>query len=296
MQIEVYADILFLINFIMIYFIFFIVNKLIKNKVPLKRIFLGSFFATFFYILIIFCIPFYKILSIILIIFIIFLSIFISFRPKRIKDFLSLLLLINIISFSIGGTSIALFYYINLNNILGNMLNSTIKNFSLKLLLISVSFTYIILKFFINWYKKIFIKKQSFYVIKLYKNSEKIILNALLDTGNSLKEPITKKPVMIAEFFAIKNILPESLKIIFYQKEENNLNRILEVSYDNHIRFIPFKSIGKENGLMLGIKIDKLEIEADKNIVLTDVIVAISNFSLSEDGFYNAILNPEMLK
>lgn len=295
MQIEVYVDILFLINFIMVYFIFFIVNKLIKNKISLKRLAFSSFFATLLYILTIIFIPFSNILSIFIISFIFIISIIIGFKPKTIKHFFKIFLLVNIVAFCIGGGSIALFYYINLNNVLNNILDFTIKHFPLKILIISIMSTYIIIKLFLSWYKRIFIKKQSFYNITLYKNNTNVSLNALLDTGNNLKEPITKKPVIIAEFIAIKPILPEKLKIIFYEKQEDDLNKLLTLDNTADIRFIPFKSIGKKNGLLIGIKIDKLEIHTENKIILKDAIVAISNFNLSNDNFYNALLNPELL-
>lgn len=295
MQIEVYVDILFLINFIMVYFIFFIVNKLIKSKISLKRLAFSSFFATLLYILTIIFIPFSNILSIFIVSFIFIISIIIGFKPKTINYFFKIFLLVNITSFCIGGGSIALFYYINLNSVLNNLLDFTIQHFPLKILIISIISTYIIIKLFLSWYKKIFIKKQSFYNITLYKNNTNVSLNALLDTGNNLKEPITKKPVIIAEFIAIKPILPEKLKIIFYEKQEDDLNKLLTLDNTADIRFIPFKSIGKKSGLLIGIKIDKLEIHTENKIILKDAIVAISNFNLSNDNFYNALLNPELL-
>mgnify|MGYP005755611253 CR=1 FL=1 len=295
MQIEVYVDILFLINFIMVYFIFFIVNKLIKSKISLKRLAFSSFFATLLYILTIIFIPFSNILSIFIVSFIFIISIIIGFKPKTIKYFFKIFLLVNITSFCIGGGSIALFYYINLNSVLNNLLDFTIQHFPLKILIISIISAYIIIKLFLSWYKKIFIKKQSFYNITLYKNNTNVSLNALLDTGNNLKEPITKKPVIIAEFIAIKPILPEKLKIIFYEKQEDDLNKLLTLDNTADIRFIPFKSIGKKSGLLIGIKIDKLEIHTENKIILKDAIVAISNFNLSNDNFYNALLNPELL-
>ncbi len=295
MQIEVYVDILFLINFIMVYFIFFIVNKLIKSKISLKRLAFSSFFATLLYILTIIFIPFSNILSIFIVSLIFIISIIIGFKPKTIKYFFKIFLLVNITSFCIGGGSIALFYYINLNSVLNNLLDFTIQHFPLKILIISIISTYIIIKLFLSWYKKIFIKKQSFYNITLYKNNTNVSLNALLDTGNNLKEPITKKPVIIAEFIAIKPILPEKLKIIFYEKQEDDLNKLLTLDNTADIRFIPFKSIGKKSGLLIGIKIDKLEIHTENKIILKDAIVAISNFNLSNDNFYNALLNPELL-
>lgn len=296
MQIEIYADSLFFINFLMVYFIFWTVNKFIRNRVKLKNIFLGAFVASFFYIIVIIFIPFKKFLSFFIISIIMLFSIFISFKPKKIKDFLKLFLLVNLTSFAFGGACIAIFYYTNFGNILGGMINFTLNNFSLKLLLVCIGLSYIIIKLSLNWYKRIFFKGQSFYEIILHKNGKNIKLNALLDTGNSLKEPISKKPVLVTEFFAIEKILTEPLKKIFLNNQENNLEKLLEVGLENNIRFIPFKSIGKENGLMIGIKIDILEIKSEKTIFIKDAIIAISNIKISKDGVYNALLNPEMLK
>lgn len=296
MQIEIYADSLFLINFIMVYFIFWTVNKFIKNKVKIKSLLLGAFLASLFYLIIVIFIPFKKYLSFFIISATILFSIFIAFKPKSLKDFLKIFLLVNLVSFAFGGACIAIFYYTNFANILGGMVNFTLKNLSLKLLLICIGLSYIIIKLSLNWYKRIFFKGQSFYEIILYKNKENIKLNALLDTGNCLKEPISKKPVLITEFFAIENILTEPLKKIFKNNEENDLEKLLALGYENNIRFIPFKSIGEKNGLMIGIKIDKLEIKSEKPILIKDAIIGISNIKISENGLYNALLNPEMLK
>lgn len=291
MQIEIYVDVLFLINFAMIYFIFFIVNKLQKNKTSLKRLIFSSFFASLLYILTIIFIPYNKIFSIIIIFLIFALSIKTAFKPKNLKTFLKLFFITNIVAFCIGGLSMSLFYYTNF----GNIVSFTLNHFPIKLLILSIIITYISLKLSINWYKKIVIKKQSFYNIVMDKNGKNISLNALLDTGNSLKEPITKKPVTIVEFDAIKNILPEKLKVIFYEKQEDNLEKLLELGSKADIRLIPFKSLGKENGLLIGIKIDTLNIDTYPPTIIKDAIVGIANFPLSNNAFYNAILNPELI-
>ena len=291
MQIEIYIDILFFINFIMISFILFITNKLLKNKTSIGKIFFTAFLSTLAYILTIIFIPYHKILNIIVITIIFISSVLICFRPKKVKEFFKIFLIINIVSFCIGGASIALFYYTNF----GYFLNFTLDNFPVRFLVISIISTYIIIKLFLSWYKKIFFKKQSFYDITLYKDNSNVTLNALLDTGNNLKEPISKKPVIIAEFVAIKPILSEKLRLLFYEKQEDDLTKILDIWHEADLRFIPFKSVGKENGLLLGIKIDKLEICSNDKVIVEDVIVAISNFKLSNDSSYNALLNPELI-
>lgn len=295
MQINIYIDTLFLINFFMIYFIFWTVNKILKNKAKIKNMLLAAALASFFYILSILFIPFNKIFSFLIICFIIIFSIFIAFKPDNLKKFLRLFLFVNLVSFIFGGTFFSIYYYTNFFNVFNNFFNLTFNNFSFKLFIICVILSYIFIKLFLNLYNSIFIKKQSFYEIILYKNGKIVRLNALLDTGNSLKEPISKKPVLIAEFFAIEELLTNSLAQIFKDKKENNLNKLLNIEIENDIRFIPFKSIGKENGIMIGIKIDKLEIKAQNNIFIENAIVGISNFKISKNGIYNAILSPEML-
>ena len=290
MQVEIYVDILFIINFFMIYFIFWVVNKLIKNKSKNKNLILGSFLASFFYLIAILSIPFIPFFNLFIIFFIILISIFVAFKPRNLYSFLKIFLLVNLVSFTFGGAFIAIFYYTNI----GHILNFAINNFSLSLLIFCIIISYIFIKLTLNWYKAIFLKNQSFYEIILHKNGETITLNALLDTGNSLKEPITKKPVLIAEFLCIERLLTKPLAKIFKDKEENNLEKLLDIELENDIRFIPFKSLGKENGLLIGIKIDKLEIKSNKPILIENAIVGIYNFKISKNGFYNALLSPEM--
>ncbi len=291
MQIEIYLDILFFINFFMIYFIFFVVNKLQKNRVSLKRLLFVSFITAFLYIITVVFIPYNRVFSLSLPILIFSLSIKLAFNPRSIKNFLYLFFVTNIVAFCIGGLSMSLFFYTKI----GAILSFTLENFPIKILIFSTLFTYIMLKIFLKTYRKVVVKKQSFYNIIIDKNGKNISLNALLDTGNSLKEPITKKPVTIVEFEAIKTILPEKLRLIFYEKQEDDLNMLLEVDKKADIRLIPFKSLGKENGLLVGIKIDRLNIETTPPTIVENAILGIANFPLSNDNFYKAILNPELI-
>lgn len=300
MQIEVYADVVFLVNFIMDFFIFWIVTKLIKKKIKLLNLILGALTASFLYCLLIFTQMFRPIYNIFAVIAILMISIMVCFKPKTIKEFITLIFLTNISAFFIGGLSIALFYFTNISDLLGNMLKFNINNFSFKLLIFSVCSTYIVIKLSISWYKRVIIKKQTFYNIKIYFENESVELNALVDTGNSLHEPISNTPVIVAEFFAIKEFLPDNIKVIYYEKNENDLSKMMECISDKkmvgRMRLIPFSSIGKQNGMLIGFKADKVEILGEKDIILENVIIAIYNFKLSSDGFYNALLNPEIFK
>lgn len=300
MQVEIYADVVFFINFVMDFFIFWIVSKFIKKKVRLLRITIGAAVAAMLYCLLIFTVTFRPIYNIFGVIALLLISILICFNPKSVKEFIKLFFLTNIAAFSVGGTGIALFYFTNIGDVVGNMLGFTVHNFSFKILIVSSCTSFVIIKFAVKWYKRIFIKRQTFCSISVLCGENLVELNALIDTGNSLHEPITNNPVIVAEFPAVKDVLPDSLKVIYYEKMENNLNKILEctsnTSFAGKIRMIPFSSLGMKNGMLIGVKADKVTIKADKDIILNNAVIAVYNFKLSDNGLYNALLNPEVLE
>lgn len=293
MQIEIYADILFFVNFIMTFFVFYISNYLVKHKASLMRISLITFFSTTLYILMILFVPFTKTISAVSMPLIIFASVYFVYKPSLVNEFIKLVMIVFSVSFCVAGGSMAVFYYINIEAIIYNI-NSG--EFSIKVLIVSSIVIYIFIKYGLHWYDKVLVKKQTFYEVRLFNNNFTLTLNALLDTGNTLREPITNKPVVVVEFISIKDILPNSLKVVFYEKQEDNLDKLLEVGASANIRLIPFKSVGQKNGLLIGIKIDKLEVIKENTIVHNDAIIAICNFELSSDKFYNALLSPQFLE
>jgi len=99
-------------------------------------------------------------------------------------------------------------------------------------------------------------------------------VQALMDTGNSLFEPISGKPVSLVES-GIWGHLPEFSP--------------------NTYRVIPFHSVGKENGLLPGYIFDKLEIETiQSRRTIVNPIIGISNQPLSSNETYQMILHPKL--
>ncbi|MDR1689323.1 MAG: sigma-E processing peptidase SpoIIGA [Clostridiales bacterium] len=300
MQAEIYADIVFIINFVMDAFIFWITSKLIKQKVKKWRIFTGSFFTAALFCLIIF-IPqlrrFYNFFTCLLTL---MGGILITFAPKKLSVFFKLIAFAHISAFCVGGLGIALFYYTNFTSVIGNYLSFAIGNFSVNILIAATCISYVVIKLAAGWIKRVLIKKQTFYIIKIYTQGQDLTINTLMDTGNSLKEPIGKLPVIITEFEAVKEILPDGLKLLYYEKKDENFEYILEIlenaDFKLRLRVIPYVSIGRQKGMLIGFKPDMVEVfKEDKKIPVKDVIIGIYNFKLSGDGSYQGLLNPEIL-
>lgn len=130
--------------------------------------------------------------------------------------------------------------------------------------------------------------------IKVDINSKYVYINAIIDTGNFLREPITKTPVIVVEKRALLNIIPDYIL--------NNLDKIINgenidlKEYTSKIRIIPFTSLGKENGILLGLKADNVLVEMEENnINISNVIIGIYNGNLSKNGKYKALIGLDLL-
>jgi len=77
--------------------------------------------------------------------------------------------------------------------------------------------------------------------IKVNINSKYVYINAIIDTGNFLREPITKMPVIVVEKDTLINIIPDYIL--------NNLDKIINgeninlEEYTSKVRIIPFTSL-----------------------------------------------------
>lgn len=138
-------------------------------------------------------------------------------------------------------------------------------------------------------------KKDMFCNIKININSNTVYTKAIIDTGNFLKEPITKIPVAVVEKDILKGVIPEDIL--------NNLSNIIEGKeialgeYLSKIRLIPFMSLGKENGMLIGIKADGLAINTQDDVLfIKNIIIGIYDGSLSKTGKYKALIGLELLE
>lgn len=130
---------------------------------------------------------------------------------------------------------------------------------------------------------------------KIIIDKKEVFIKAIIDTGNFLREPITKLPVMVVEKNLLYEIIPKNIL--------DNLDKIIngedvEIGeYISKIRLIPFTSLGKENGILIGIKADRVLIQRDeKNINIDNVIVGIYNGTLAKNGKYQGLIGLDMLE
>ncbi|AQS58297.1 sigma-E processing peptidase SpoIIGA [Desulforamulus ferrireducens] len=125
---------------------------------------------------------------------------------------------------------------------------------------------------------------------------KKVSLSALVDTGNQLIDPLSQHPVIIIEYQAIKDVLPPELCSILSAGNEDNILSLANTPFANRVRLIPFHSLGRDRGMLLGIRPDEVEIQVrDKIQKTTNVVVGVYHQQLSPEQSYQALLHPELL-
>ena len=70
----------------------------------------------------------------------------------------------------------------------------------------------------------------------------------------------------------------------------------MQQEYMPKLKVIPFSSLGKQNGMLVGIKADEITINNDEEINKIDkAIIGIYNKSLTKKGEYRALIGISIL-
>ncbi|MCI8310248.1 MAG: hypothetical protein HFJ45_08880 [Clostridia bacterium] len=115
--------------------------------------------------------------------------------------------------------------------------------------------------------------------------------------GNLLKEPISGLDVIIVEKSSLKELISEDIlknlkNIINGKWLTSNCDNV----YDYKFNIIPFKSLGNENGILLGFKPDYIKIYDEEIHLKNDVIVGIYDGKLSKVNLYTSLIGLNILK
>ncbi len=113
--------------------------------------------------------------------------------------------------------------------------------------------------------------------VKIVWQDRELLLQALIDTGNSLYEPVSGKPVSIVEREAVRSVFAGGKPEIF--------------------RAIPFHSIGRAHGILEGYQITELIILGEnEKIKIEKPFVGLFDGKLSARAAYRMILHPALMK
>lgn len=123
--------------------------------------------------------------------------------------------------------------------------------------------------------------EQSIYRVCICHRGKMLEINALMDTGNSLIDPISGEIVIIMQKSTVGKIFAED-----------------ELRQQPGYRMIPYHSIGNNDGILEAFRLERLEIVGkktrdDSNTLFLNLICAVHKYDY-KSGTYEVILHPLM--
>jgi stage II sporulation protein GA (sporulation sigma-E factor processing peptidase) len=277
-------------NYLLLYF----ANRFCKCNAKVYKLLISSA-AGALYVFVIFYPGLQMFTSIIIKFVVSLIMLFIAFSQCSIKKFIKLTIIFYIEAFFIGGCTLGIYYFGKQASYSSTMEIHISPEFFITSILIALLLIKLGFDFFDNYYRA----EKNKIELQIVLDKKICTLTALIDTGNSLKDPLTNTPVVIVYFKAIYEILPDNFK----SKIElgNDYTSIMELIMNSalkpRIRLLPFKALGTENGLLTGIKIDMLIAKAkNKTVVINNPVIALYDKPISAGDDYQALAYPEILK
>ena len=263
---EVYIEKVFVINLVLNIFILILTAKTLKLVVPNLRILIGGVIGAFGYCLILPLPVTYSVKVLIGLIPVSILMAKITYKTVGFKNVLRQTGYLFIYAFLTGAIMLFILQHVPLAGLYTD---------KVLVILILGYVVFVAVDFFHKWNRQH--QENVFTKVSIPCGLEEITVTALIDTGNGLIEPISKKPVTILEETVWELIEP-------LKKPEKT-------------KVIPYHSIESTKGIMTGYEIETIYIEhSGQRIKCENVIIAQAPGRISASGEYQMILNPQMLE
>ena len=265
MYYEIYIDSLFLLNFTLNLYVLMLTNKSLHCAATRRRLVFGAIAGGIGY-----CLMFiFPVGGVLLKIGLIGVGVnsgilYLVFKPKTVQAFFKMLETMFLYALLLGGVFLLLSNHIEIVRVYGLSMAGVLAPVGLAGLL----FSYVT-------EKQKTAKNRFCRVLLVGKDNKEADITAVIDTGNCLVEPISGAPVSVMD----------------RQLFEKNFGK------PEIFRVIPYRSVGCERGIMEGVQISELHIEADGFCkVCQNVYIGLSERPVASGGAYQMLLHPKMLE
>lgn len=120
--------------------------------------------------------------------------------------------------------------------------------------------------------------------VKVRLCQREVALTALMDTGNTLCDPVTGRRVMVMEGACAAALVPE-LGREDLSDPARGLER-LSRCWPGRFRLLPYRAVGTDRGLLLTLRADRVELDGKQQ---ESTLVALSPNPVSDGGGYQVL-------
>lgn len=291
-------DVIWLDNLLVNFVVLRLTWKISGNNAPVWRLWCSACIGACYAILLI--LPGFSILSAVLLKIMLSLTmLLVGFRIRSFSEGLKLLACFYGVTFLMGGAAFGLYYFFNADIEVSKGI-FIIKDFPIKIIIYSLVFGIMLYRWLWSLLKLRINHRQLVYKVEVNFGEDSVILDAYLDTGNELADPVTGRPVMVVEFESIKNILPVEIQMIYLEGKERQLdyvtNILSESTWVSRFFIVPYRTINTFDDYLLAFRPDRIRILAEESWAETrQTLVGISSHKLSADDSYQALIQAQIV-
>ncbi|SDC35467.1 sigma-E processing peptidase SpoIIGA [Shouchella lonarensis] len=122
-----------------------------------------------------------------------------------------------------------------------------------------------------------------------------VVVTGFIDTGNQLRDPMTRTPVMIIE----THLLYEH-----FTKEQLDVITSLRTDVDHHdypllarMRIVPFRAVGQAKPFLAALKPDRVRLTHGGDVYETrNVLIGLYERTLSPEATFQCIVHPQLIQ
>lgn len=286
---KVYADLTFLINLTMDFLLLWTTARLCRVSISYRRLFLAAFLGGIYGVgnllatlSILYTLPAKVLVSCLLL--------FIGLRPIDWRQWQKSFLIFFSLSFFTAGASMAAAFLLP---------GSTQASWSYYYLMLGAASLILISFYAERYFSQTVLPALLKYHVRLRFEDKICSGEGFLDTGNGLRDPMTRRPIVVAEYAFLQSCLPEELKYAMSEdiNEDQRLEAFSRSCWGNRLRLIPFSSLGKQNGMLIGLRCDEVGIKVGRREVQhKNLVVAIYPHKLSAEDDYQLLIPSEVVQ
>lgn len=292
----VYLDVLFFTNFITDFFLLVLTRRICKNKARVWRLLLGAVTGSVYSVFMFF--PNISLLYSALCKLVVSAAIvLLSFRVRSIRDFVSLLVIFYLSSFALAGAAFGLFYFTSLGPKVGAAVSNGVfyVGVSPLVVLTAAALCYGVLHFAERLYTKRLAHCANMHKLRVSYGAKSVQMYALLDTANSMSDPVTNMPVIVCTIDAVKPLFQDK---DFYARlcdvEKTDSDKIkVELVCDTPFRLVPFRALGTNGDVMLAFSPEGIEV--DGRPYQRGALIGLCAKPLSQSPRYDALIHPRVM-
>ncbi|MCL6631681.1 MAG: sigma-E processing peptidase SpoIIGA [Alicyclobacillus herbarius] len=297
----VYLDVVWLINFVMDGVLLVVTAWLSRRPLRPKRIAAGALLGAMYSVLLFFprlalltSWPGKAVVSLLMVV--------AAVPCRRWLECLRVGVMFYFVSFVFAGAALALHYAIPGTTLAGAEVTGSRVVFAASLrslaLLVAIPLAGFVVRYGVYRIQMARHQGQLFVPVRLGVGGRSVTLVGLVDTGNRLRDPVSRKPVCLVEGKACVDLLPSELRCAVHEGRDliYALEAVTDGDWRGRFTLVPFRGAGGSAELAVAFRPDAIELQMRGEWHAgRDCLVALHPGELSSDREFQVILHTAVI-